>query len=462
MIAIPNMNGRIAAVLGLGKSGLVAAAALKASGAEVWAWDDAPASRDKAAAAGIATTDLAGCDWRRPDFLCLSPGIPHRFPKPHAIALQAQAAGKPIIGDVELLLRAQPAARYCAITGTNGKSTTTALIGHILSRAGRTVEVGGNIGHAALALAPLGAEGIYVLELSSYQLELTPSLEPEVALLLNLTPDHIDRHGDMAGYAAAKEMIFAGLKPGGSAVIGLDDDYCRAIARKVATAGHRVVGISSRREIAGGVTAAQGRLIDTTGTAPGAAFDLSAIATLPGEHNWQNAAAAYAACRALGLAPDAIYAGLASYPGLAHRQELIATLNGIRYINDSKATNADATAKALACYRPIYWILGGKPKEGGLAGLEIFYDRIAAAYLIGEAAEAFGQALEGQVPNRQCGRLEEAVTAAHRDAQRERRAGAVVLLSPACASFDQFANFEQRGETFRKLVLAATGGKAAA
>jgi UDP-N-acetylmuramoylalanine--D-glutamate ligase len=461
-LEIPGMQERIAAVLGLGKSGLAAALALKVSGARLWAWDDADDKRAAAAAAGINPIDLRNCDWRKPEFLVLSPGIPHRHPAPHPIAALAQTNRKPIIGDIELLIRAVPEAGYLGITGTNGKSTTTALTGHVLERTGRESAVGGNIGVPALALPRLSAGGLYVLELSSYQLELVPSLACRVAVLLNITPDHIDRHGDMAGYIAAKERIFQRQGAGDTAVVGIDDEPSRILFERLAAPGRqRVVAISARERVLGGVHAVGGRLVDETGGAPVEIVDLNAIATLPGEHNWQNAAACYAACRAVGLAPEAIAAGLATYPGLAHRQELIATIEGVRYVNDSKATNADATAKALACYDPIYWILGGRPKAGGLSGLEPFYPRVVHAYLIGEAAAEFEKQLAGRVPASQCGTLERALEAAHAQAQLEKRRGAVVLLSPACASFDQFANFEARGDTFRRLVGRLAAGQPA-
>jgi UDP-N-acetylmuramoylalanine--D-glutamate ligase len=454
LIRIPGLTDRTLAVLGLGKSGLVAAKALKASGATVWAWDDSAAQRAELAAEGIEPVDLATADWGRIDALVLSPGIPHTFPQAHPVAAKAKAARKPIIGDVELLLRAQPHARLLAITGTNGKSTTTALSGHILASAGRQVAVGGNIGTPALALPALGAAGIYVLELSSYQLEITPSLKPTVAILLNITPDHIDRHGDMAGYVAAKERIFQRQTAGDMAVVGIDDETSRAMHdRLLARKGPRVVAISSIRPAPGGVSGAGGKLVDDLDGKAETLLDLTGIATLPGEHNWQNAAAAYAAMRALGLQRGPILDGIRTYPGLAHRQELIATIAGVRYVNDSKATNADAAQKALVCYQPIYWILGGKPKEGGIGSLKPFFPRIAHAYLIGEASAEFARTLKCQVAATECDTLDRAVAAAHAQAQADGRPGAVVLLSPACASFDQFANFEQRGEAFRQLVL---------
>jgi UDP-N-acetylmuramoylalanine--D-glutamate ligase len=454
-IRIPAMAGRTVALLGLAKSGLSAARALMASGAEVWSWDDDPARRDQAKAAGVRLVDLKGCDWTKPVALVLSPGIPHRFPKPHPVAALATARRCPIIGDIELMARAQLDARFIGITGTNGKSTTTALVGHILKSAGLRTEVGGNLGMPALDLAPLSADGIYVLELSSYQLELTPTLAFDVAVLLNIAPDHLDRHGGMEGYIAAKQRIFDRQRASQTAVVGVDDEHCRVVHAQLAGAKQQsVTPISAEGRIKGGVYADDGWLVDERGGRTERVVELSEAPNLPGKHNWQNAAAAFAACAAAGVATPQIVAGLKSYPGLAHRQELIAAMGGVRYINDSKATNAAAAAKALACYEPIYWILGGRAKETGLDGLEPFHPRIAHAFLIGEAIDRFAAALEGRVAFTKYGTLAAAVSAAHAMAQAERRPGAVVLLSPACASFDQFANFEERGEVFRKLVEA--------
>jgi UDP-N-acetylmuramoylalanine--D-glutamate ligase len=454
-IRIPAMAGQTIAVLGLGKSGLPAARALNASGAEVWAWDDNPKARDDAKAAGLPVVDLAASDWSRPAALVLSPGIPHSFPKPHPVAALATARRCPIIGDIELMARAALGARFVGITGTNGKSTTTALIGHILKSAGLRVEIGGNLGTPALTLAPLGKDGIYVLEMSSYQLELTHSLAFDVAVLLNITPDHLDRHGGMEGYIAAKARIFEAQRAGQTAVIAVDDEPSRGLHARLLGARHQtVIPISAEGPVAGGVYAHDGWLRDDRAGKTERVLRLADATSLLGKHNWQNAAAAFATCAAAGLATPQIVAGIKSYPGLAHRQELIATIGDISYINDSKATNADAAAKALACYQPIYWILGGRAKETGLDGLDPFYPRIAHAFLIGEASERFAAALEGRVAYTKCGTMAGAVAAAHRRAQDERRPGAVVLLSPAAASFDQFADFEERGEVFRKLVEA--------
>jgi len=343
-----------------------------------------------------------------------------------------------------------PTARYAGITGTNGKSTTTALVGHILKAAGIRVAIGGNLGIAALLLEALGADGVYVLEMSSYQLELTKSLAFDVAVLLNITPDHLDRHGGMDGYVAAKERIFAGQNARRAAIIGVDDAICRGIAAKLAAAGHKVIPISAETAALGGVYIADGQLVDDIDRAQRRVLDLAQAERLPGRHNWQNAAAAFAAARALGVdAHDAVQ-GIKSFPGLAHRQELIATIDGVRYINDSKATNADATAKALACYDDICWIAGGVAKEGGIASLAPYFPRIRHAFLIGEAAPAFAVTLAGKVPSTRSGDLATALRQAH-DAARQ---GGTVLLSPACASFDQFTDFEARGDAFRRLVDA--------
>ena len=462
MVALPSFAGRKVAVMGLGKSGLATAEALRAAGAEVWAWDDSEKSRAAAKARGFAPVDLTKADWSALSSLVLSPGIPHTFPKPHPAAALAKAHNVEIIGDIELLARSERKAHYIGITGTNGKSTTTALIGHILAKAGKRVAVGGNIGTPVLALEAVG-DGLYVLEMSSYQLELTPSLVFDVAVLINVTPDHLDRHGGMDGYVAAKRLVFRGQKKPQTAVIGVDDEHCRRIhAELVAQGGQVVIPISASRPVERGVYVLRGILYDTTagGTAAHVA-DLNPIPTLPGEHNWQNAAAAYAACRAVGVDASTIAAALATYPGLAHRQELIAVIDSVPFVNDSKATNADAAAKALVCYDTIYWIAGGKAKEGGIASLTSLFPRIRRAYLIGEAAQDFARTL-GNTPHEMVGTLAAAVSAAHRDSAGEKLRGAVVLLSPACASFDQFANFEARGDAFRALARALPGARVVA
>jgi UDP-N-acetylmuramoylalanine--D-glutamate ligase len=456
MIPISRFATRPVAIFGLGLSGMAAARALMAGKADVRAWDDTDAARAQAAAAGIPLADPQSLDWSAVAALVLSPGVPLNFPAPHPVVKLARARGVPVIGDIELLVGCRRPRRVVGVTGTNGKSTTTALIGHVLSQCGRRAEVGGNLGTPALALEPLGSDDIYVLEMSSYQLELSPSWRPEVGVLLNITPDHLDRHGSMAGYVAAKRLMFARQQAGDTAIIGVDDEDCAAIARESGERrGPRVIRLHVGRRRSEGVSVEGGRLYDE-GREVG---DLRSCATLPGPHNWQNAAAAYGAARALGLGIDPILAAMANFPGLAHRQELVGRVDGVAFVNDSKATNADAAAKALACYENIYWIAGGRAKEGGIAGLAPYWPRIRHAYFIGEAAEDFAAHVAGKVQSSVVRTLEAAVAEAHARARAEGAGGAVVLLSPACASFDQFRNFEHRGEVFRQLVAALAGGR---
>ena len=450
-IVVDSCAARRVAILGLARSGLAAARALAAGGAQILAWDDNEAVRDSLAAE-IPLCDLAQADWRQIAALVLSPGIPHLYPEPHPAVLRAREAGCEIIGDIELLGRAQPDAAYIGITGTNGKSTTTALIGHILAAAGRRVEVGGNLGTPALSLAPLGEDGTYVLEASSFQLELIDSLAFGVAVLLNITPDHLDRHGGMDGYIAAKRRIFAHQGAASTAIIGTNDPICRAIADELRTGPARIVPISVNGNAPGGVYVDQGGLVDATGQQPIAVLNLALAERLPGSHNWQNAAAAYAAVRAVGVAAAEAAAAIRSFPGLTHRQELVDTIDGVRFINDSKATNADAVEKALACYEAIYWIAGGLPKAGGITPLAPYFKRLRHAFLIGTATEEFAATLGSSVPFTRCGDLATATAAAAEQARQDGVSGAVVLLSPACASYDQFAHFEARGDAFRTLV----------
>ena len=460
MIDLAVLKGSSFVVLGLARSGLATVRALLAAGINCVAWDDNEAPRQAAAAAGVRLAEPSSIDWSKVTALVISPGIPNRLPKPHAMAAAARAAGKPIICDVELLARAQPNARFVGITGTNGKSTTTALIGHILKNAGLSCEVGGNIGRGALDLAPLGPGGVYVLELSSYQLELLETFRAHVAVWLNITPDHIDRHGDVPGYVAAKQHIFDRQQPGDCAVIGIDDEPSRSVYGKIA---HRFrigcVPVVLDRPVAGGVSFRAGMLVD----ADGYPADFSDVPTLPGDHNAQNAACAWAACRWLRVTREQIVAGLKSYPGLPHRQERVASVGNVIYVNDSKATNADATARALSSYRNIYWILGGQAKEGGVAPLAPWFERIRHAFLIGEAADLFARQLDGKVQFDRCGDLQSALDAAHALAQREagkKNGGpSVVLLSPACASWDQWKSYEHRGDAFRAMARALPGAQ---
>ena len=458
MIDLFYFSGLPVAVLGLGRSGLAAARALKAAGAEVWAWDDNEDRRTAAAEEDIPLVDLLGCNWQELTSLVISPGIPHLHPEPHPVAALARRHNCEIIGDIELLGRAMRNAGYIGVTGTNGKSTTTALIGHVLESAGREVQVGGNLGPPALLLEPLDQGGFYVLEMSSYQLELTLSITFDVAVLLNISRDHLERHGGLDGYVAAKRLIFHRQTAPRTAVVGIDDEICQRVCRELSDAGEQiVVPISGLGRAEGGVFARDGVLYDDTEGREDPVIDLRELPSLPGSHNWQNAAAAFAASKAAGVEPPVIAACLRSYPGLPHRQELLALIDGVAYVNDSKATNADAAAKALACYDPIYWIAGGRAKSGDLSALEALFPRIAHAFLIGEAETDFAKALEGRVPATHCHDLATALDAARRQALADARPGAVVLLSPAAASFDQFADFEARGEAFRDLVAALPG-----
>ncbi len=417
-------TGQRFAVVGLGRAGLPAARALVAMGAEVTVWDDSPAAREAASDLVVAKPEMAGLT-----AVILSPGIPHRLPRSHPIAAEAIAAGVPILSDADLLYRAvrasNSAARFVGITGTNGKSTTTALLAHILTEAGIANQAGGNLGTGALALPLLDDDGVYVLEMSSYMLERLAALRFDVACMLNLSADHIDRHGDMDGYAAAKRQIFARQTDADTAVIGTDD----ALSRAMADTMKRAIRVSEQDAPIG------------TG------------ATLPGAHNAQNIAAATAMARALGVADTAIVAGISTYPGLPHRQELVGHRFGADWINDSKATNADSTARALACYDRIVWIAGGTAKDGGIEPLVAFFPRIAHAFLIGRDAPLLAATLHTNgVAFSEAGTLGDAVAEAADWLQHHENAAKTVLLSPACASWDQFTGFDQRGDQFRSLV----------
>ncbi len=458
MIPLPSASGSRIAVLGLGHSGFAAARALVTSGARVLAWDDDADKRQAAAAAEVPIADLNQTDLSTLETLVLSPGIPHTHPEPHQVVAKARAGGIEIVCDIELMARAKTGARFNGITGTNGKSTVTALIGHIFEAAGEKAAIGGNFGPPVLALEPLGASGTYVLELSSYQLELIVSDMFDITVLINISPDHIDRHGTMEGYVAAKRRIFDRGHANAIAVIGVDDGHCREIrALLEARDDRRIIPISAGGPVKGGVYVLNGELYDDTEGRDARVATLATAKALPGAHNWQNAACAFAVARAVGIGTDLIAAALSSFPGLPHRQELVGTVDGVGYVNDSKATNAEAAAKALACYRAIYWIAGGEPKEGGIASLDPLFGRIKHAFLIGEAAETFARSLDGKVAYTIAGELGTALDGARRLAASEKRAGAVVLLSPASASFDQFANFGARGDAFRRLVLAFAG-----
>ncbi len=485
MIPVPGFEGQRVAVFGLGRSGITAARALKAGGALPVLWDDGVSGRMQAEAEGFALEDLTVADWSGFAALVLSPGAPLTHPKPHWTVDKARAANVPVIGDIELLARALNAIpqaerpRVVAITGTNGKSTTTALIGWVLRQAGLKVAVGGNIGIGVLALPAPTEVQAYVIEVSSYQLDLTTRFAPDVAILTNISPDHLDRHGGMEGYVAAKARLFQVMSPDKVALIGVDDDWGWKTVNALNDRRLRVSTITTRTppehiDQTGGVPVGDladrlpdqvaafeaGRfvIVDATGgrlVVDGVAVaDLAPARSLPGRHNAQNAAFAYAAARALDVPHEVAVEGLMTFPGLAHRMETVAHLGPVRFVNDSKATNADAARQALMSYPTSFWIAGGRAKDGGIEELSDLFPRIAHAYLIGEAAPDFARTLRS-VPHTLCRDMAHAVRQAAADAGEaaETEGPQIVLLSPACASFDQFPDFEARGEAFRAAVL---------
>ncbi len=497
MIPVPGFEGRRVAVFGLGRSGITAARALQAGGAIPVLWDDGVSGRMQAEAEGFLVEDLTRADWFGFAALVLSPGAPLTHPRPHWTVERANEAGVPVIGDVELFARALAALpqgqrpRVVAITGTNGKSTTTALIGWVLKQAGLSVHIGGNIGIGVLALPEPTADAVYVIEVSSYQLDLTTGFAPDVAILTNVSPDHLDRHGGMEGYVAAKRRIFRAQGAEALALVGVDEEWGRKIALDLRAQGRKVEtvvslpsplvgegGLRSKTDegllcVSGGGAVSfvgetphpspSGPPSPTRGEGYGAAAGvltaggevlayLTAARSLPGRHNAQNAAFAYATARALGVSHEAAVGGLLSFPGLSHRMEAVGRLGAVRFINDSKATNADAARQALSSYPSVFWIAGGRAKDGGIDDLRDLFPRVTKAYLIGEAADAFAGTL-GDTPHVVARTMDRAVELAAADAA---AAGGeqVVLLSPACASFDQFPDFEVRGEAFRAAVLA--------
>lgn len=458
MIPVTTLAGKKVALFGLGGSGSATAKALIAGGADVTAWDDNPDSVAKAASEGITTADLHTIDWSAQALFVLSPGVPLTHPKPHWTVDLARAAGVDIVGDVELFVRERrahaPDCPFIAITGTNGKSTTTALIAHILNSSGRDTQLGGNIGTAVLTLDPPKSERYFVVECSSYQIDLAPTLNPSAGILLNLTPDHLDRHGTMQYYADVKERLVAGSDV---AVVGVDDSHSALIADRIERAGVKVMRISRRNVLADGIYAEGTKLIQAAGGAMLPFVDLDGIQTLRGSHNAQNAAAAVAACLAVGVSAEDIRAGLASFPGLKHRMQPIGRRGNVVFVNNSKATNADAAAPALSSYNRIYWIAGGLPKAGGITTLAPYFPRIAKAYLIGEAAAEFAATLGEAAPYEISGTLERAVAHAAADAEKDETGPVAVMLSPACASFDQYKNFEVRGDAFVGHVAALDG-----
>ncbi|HUI19944.1 MAG TPA: UDP-N-acetylmuramoyl-L-alanine--D-glutamate ligase [Methylocella sp.] len=463
MTPVTCFEGKHAAVFGLGGSGFVTAQALVAGGARVSVWDDNEHAREKARAAGLRIENLATADWRNFNSLVLSPGVPLTHPAPHWTVLKAQQAGVEVIGDIELFCRERqktaPSSPFVAITGTNGKSTTTALVAHLFRNFGFDVQVGGNIGTPILALAPPAQERVHVVECSSFQIDLTPSLNPSAGVLLNVTPDHLDRHGTMQNYAAIKAKL---VEKADLAVIGVDDDITSAIALKLIQADKPTVQVSVTKSVVeDGIVLDGTQLVRFARGRASPVADLAGIASLRGKHNGQNAAAAVAALGPLGLDLERVVKGLRTFPGLPHRLEEVGRKANVLFINDSKATNADAAEKALLSFDKVFWIIGGRAKEGGIELLRPLFGKVVKAYLIGEASDLFARTIGAAFPYECCGSLEVAVPAAARDAAASELKDPVVLLSPACASFDQFPDFEKRGDRFRELVktlLADTAG----
>ncbi len=459
MIPVTSFAGKTVAVFGLGGSGLASCHALKAGGAEVIAGDDSTDRLAQAAQAGFITADLRTVSWANFAALVLTPGVPLTHPEPHWTVKLAQAAGVEVIGDIELFCRERrrhaPNAPFVAITGTNGKSTTTALIAHLVREAGLDAQMGGNIGTAILSLEPPAAGRVHVIEMSSYQIDLTPSLDPTVGILLNVTEDHLDRHGTIEHYAEVKGRLVAGAQ---LALVSVDDKYSDEIGRRLsAIEGRHVIPVSVQRPLDWGYylrgTEIVSKGANQTEDQAEVLADLRGVGSLRGLHNAQNAAFACGAVWHLHVSPQDIARGIRTFPGLAHRMEQIGRKGNVLFINDSKGTNADAAARALSSFNDIFWIAGGKPKTGGIESLREFFPRVRKAYLIGEAAQDFSATL-GSVPHEISTTLEVAVPDALRDAAASGLAAPVVLLSPACASFDQFPNFEKRGDRFRDLVLA--------
>jgi UDP-N-acetylmuramoylalanine--D-glutamate ligase len=461
VIPITTFAGRKVALFGLGTSGLASASALLAGGADVVAFDDDATKTVEANAAGIPSTDLRAVDWSRIVALVLTPGVPLTHPAPHWAVGLARNAAVEVIGDIELYCRERrrqaPQAPFIAITGTNGKSTTTALVAHVFASAGYDAQLGGNIGTAILSLRPPAPGRAHVIECSSYQIDLAPSLDPSVGILLNVSEDHLDRHGTLANYAAIKERLVAGVPEGGTAVVGVDDNWCQAAADRLERMGRNVVRVSVRRPLAHGLYVEAERIMRAVGGTAHEIAHIGGIGSLRGLHNAQNAACAAAAALALGLSAEQIQQGLRSFPGLAHRMEQVGRAGRVLFVNDSKATNADAAARALASFSDIFWIAGGRAKTGGIASLAGYFPRIRKAYLIGEAAAEFARTLDGHVAYEVTETLDRAVAAAARDAESADGHEPVVLLSPACASFDQYPNFEVRGAAFRDLVRSLPG-----
>ncbi|MGC1487310.1 MAG: UDP-N-acetylmuramoyl-L-alanine--D-glutamate ligase [Albidovulum sp.] len=466
MIPVRGYEGRKVAVLGLGRTGLATARALAAGGAKTVLWDDSPEARAKAEAEGFELSDLSrDAAWEGLDLFVTSPGIPHLYPHPNRHIARALGAGVPVDNDIGLFFQSWAvgdwdqfdiAPKVIAVTGSNGKSTTTALIHHVLKVAGRPTQMAGNIGRGVLDLEPASDAEVVVLELSSYQTELARALTPDIAIFTNLSPDHLDRHGGLGGYFAAKRRLFAEGGPD-RAVIGVDEVEGAFLAGQLAAirTDDRVIRISSGQKLDGpgwSVFARKGFLSEWRKGRQVSSIDLRAVRGLPGAHNHQNACAAYGALRSLALAPKLIEEAFQSFEGLAHRSQIVGERGGVRFVNDSKATNAASASKALQAFEHIRWIAGGLGKDGGIGSLKPYLGAVTKAYLIGDSARDFALEL-GDTPYEICETMEHAVTRAAAEA----KPGDTVLLAPAAASFDQYPNFEKRGEDFAARVEALLG-----
>lgn len=456
MIPVRSRSSQHIGVFGLGVSGCASVHALIAGGASVAAWDDSAEVRESATRENILLENPDSATWKKIDALLLSPGVPLTHPSAHPVVKAARRAGKPVIGDIELIMENTSEATFIGVTGTNGKSTTTALIHHVLQKLGLSAQLGGNFGTPALSLQPTDQNGTIILEVSSYQLDLTETATFNIAVLLNITPDHLDRHGNMNNYVAAKRQIFRNANQNEQlAIVGTDDQYGKEIFRQLNNDRNwKVIQISTEHRVENGVYVTDGVVCDTENNC----HDLSAIKTLQGRHNWQNAAAAWAVLRALNIEAKKIIPLFETFPGLPHRLEIIGDFSGVLYVNDSKATNGQSAASALSTYSNIFWIAGGIPKEDGLAPTFSFLDRVSAVFLIGEATEQFAAILATRgIACTKSGQLELALRQARKSAIVDTSVSPVILFSPACASFDQYPNFEKRGDHFRNLVITLEG-----
>ena len=462
MLPIYHLREQTIAVFGLGRSGMSTARAAQKAGAKVIVYDGNDKSVEAAVADGFAYRDLSKDGaWEGIDQLIVSPGISHLYPAINPVILRAMEAGIAVDNDISLFFKEMSETynqmenppRVIAITGSNGKSTTTALLNHCLAHVGQRVQMGGNIGRGVFDLDPPKAGEIYVLELSSYQTDLALQLTPDVAIFTNISPDHLDRHAGMGGYFAAKAKLFLQSLP--RSIIGIEEPEGLYLENQLRAQGARVQAVSTSTKPQGRqhfYHVKKGQLAEWNKGRQAASIDLREMSGLPGAHNWQNAACVFGALRAFNIAPKLIEAAMKDFPGLAHRCQILGEVDGIKIVNDSKATNADAAYQSLSAFNNIHWIAGGIAKEGGIEPLVPLFDRVKHSYLIGQDADKFARTLSGR-PFDMSENLETALLSIKTNAV----AGDVVLLAPACASFDQFPDFEKRGEAYISLVKSIFG-----